>query len=262
MLARLAHRGPAGQAVCETEAATLGVAWTGPQAAADQVLHAEQAAQDRAGAGRLAAAMVVAGGVTLTRDPLGVAPLYFVRADDGALCFASEVKALLPISGNVQCLPPGHTHDGTGVHAYFKLFRRPELTSGPQRIAQELHDRLAAAVRECVDGREMGCWLSGGLDSSVMAALARPAADRLHTFAAGLAGAPDLAFARSVAQFIRAEHHEIIVSFEQMLAVLPTVIYHLESFDALLVRSSIINYLAGRAAADHVPAVLSGDGGA
>ena len=261
MLARITHRGPAGHDVCETEGATLGVAWTGPQAAAAQVLQTEQVAQDCAGAGRLARAVAGAAGLALTRDPLGVAPLYFARTDDGAVCFASEVKALLPISRNVHCLPPGHSHDGTGLHAYFRLAKQPDLASRPHLIAQELHHRLAAAVQECVNGGETGCWLSGGLDSSVMAALARPEVSRLHTFAAGLAGAADLEYARHVARFIRADHHEVIVSFDQMLAVLPTVIYHLESFDALLVRSSIINYIVGRGAADYVPAVLSGEGG-
>ena len=107
----------------------------------------------------------------------------------------------------------------------------------------------------------MACWLSGGLDSSGIAALAARTVRRLHTFAAGVCGAPDLAVARTVASFIGSQHHEIEVTFDEMLAVLPAVIYHLESFDALLVRSSIINYLAGRAAADYAPATLSGEGG-
>jgi asparagine synthase (glutamine-hydrolysing) len=94
-----------------------------------------------------------------------------------------------------------------------------------------------------------------------LAALVRPYVDRLPTFAAGLAGAPDLEYARCVADFIQSDHHEIITGLEEMLTVLPTVIYHLESFDALLVRSSIVNYLAAKAAADYVPAVFSGEGG-
>ena len=94
-----------------------------------------------------------------------------------------------------------------------------------------------------------------------LAALARPHVRKLHTFAAGVAGAPDLDYAREVAAFIDAEHHEAIVTFDQMLAVLPTVIYHLESFDALLVRSSITNYLVAGLASDYVARVFSGEGG-
>jgi asparagine synthase (glutamine-hydrolysing) len=128
-------------------------------------------------------------------------------------------------------------------------------------MAKELYHRLATAVEQRLEKGEVGSWLSGGLDSSAMAALARPHLEQLHTFAVGLPGAPDLEFARMVAGSIQAEHHEIVVSQEELLEVLPETIYHLESFDALLVRSSLTNYLAGRYAAEYVPAVLSGEGG-
>jgi asparagine synthase (glutamine-hydrolysing) len=94
-----------------------------------------------------------------------------------------------------------------------------------------------------------------------MAALARPHVKTLHTVAAGLPGAPDLQYAREVARHVQSEHHEVVADLGQMLAVLPDVIYHLESFDALLVRSSITNYLVGRLAAEYVPEVFSGEGG-
>jgi len=94
-----------------------------------------------------------------------------------------------------------------------------------------------------------------------MAALARPHVAKLHTFAAGLPGAPDLEYARVVAQFIRSDHHECLVRPDEIVSILPEVIYALESFDALLVRSSVMNYLAARAASEFVPAVFSGEGG-
>lgn len=107
----------------------------------------------------------------------------------------------------------------------------------------------------------MGSWLSGGLDSSTLAALMRPHVRTLHTFAAGLEGAPDLEFAREVAAYIHSDHHEVILTLDSMLEVLPKVIYHLESFDALLVRSSITNYMAAQLASEYVSEVLSGEGG-
>jgi asparagine synthase (glutamine-hydrolysing) len=171
------------------------------------------------------------------------------------------VKALLTVSRNPHLLPPGHRHDGERLTAYASLAKQPPLESEPQLVAEELRGLLTTSVQERINGDEVGCWLSGGLDSSAMAALARPQVKTLHTFAAGLVGASDVRHAREVAEFIRSDHHEVIVSFGEMLAVLPEVIYHLESFDALLVRSSIINFLAGRVAAEHVPAVLSGEGG-
>ena len=124
-----------------------------------------------------------------------------------------------------------------------------------------LKDHLTQAVQKCIQPDVFGAWLSGGLDSSALTALARPHTKVLHTFAGGLAGSEDLLYARSVAEFLRTEHHECAVSPADLLRVLPEVIYHLESFDALLVRSSVVNFIVAGHAAEFVPAVLSGEGG-
>jgi asparagine synthase (glutamine-hydrolysing) len=107
----------------------------------------------------------------------------------------------------------------------------------------------------------VGVWLSGGVDSSVIAALARPFVDRLYTFSAGIEGAPDLKYARKVAKHIDSEHYERIYNLNDMLEVLEKTIYHLESFDAPLVNSAVSNYLVAELASDYVPFVLSGEGG-
>jgi asparagine synthase (glutamine-hydrolysing) len=146
------------------------------------------------------------------------------------------------------------------MQTFSKVESQPVSGHSPGQIASELRLRLEQAVCKRVDNEVMGCWLSGGLDSSAMAALARPHVQELHTFSAGLAGAPDLEFARQVAEFLNAEYHEVCVTLDEILAVLPQVIYHLESFDALLVRSSVTNYLAAQRAADYVGAVFSGEG--
>lgn len=208
----------------------------------------------------MAQAAVDAAGPTLLRDPLGMAPLYYAHTDAGGLYFASEVKALLPFSRDVHILLPGHVYDGVQTRPFHRIQAGQPISTDPQPITRELRRRLEAAVQDCIVGDEMACWLSGGLDSSAIAALAVRSVRRLSTFAAGLPHAPDLAAARSVASFIRSEHYELPITFAEMLAALPDVIYHLESFDALLVRSSIINFLAGRAAADYAPAILSGEG--
>jgi asparagine synthase (glutamine-hydrolysing) len=261
MLSRIAHRGPAGSTICEAPGATLGVAWTHAQASAKQVLHNEQTAMDSAGPGRLALVAADSSGVRLTRDLVGVAPLYFAKSTTGTLYFASEVKALLPFARDVRILPPGHAYDGKQVRRYLSATPGPQLAGPPGPIARGLRTRLSTAVNHCLTGDEMASWLSGGLDSSIIAALARPGVRRLFTFAAGLPGASDLEFARVVARSIQSDHHEIVVDLDDMLAVLPDVIYHLESFDALLVRSSIVNYLAGRQAANYASSALSGEGG-
>jgi asparagine synthase (glutamine-hydrolysing) len=128
-------------------------------------------------------------------------------------------------------------------------------------VARELRHKLEQSVQRSANNGPVGAWLSGGLDSSTMAALARPYFDHFFTIAAGMAGSPDLYYANMVAEHIGSDHHEVIVDLEDMLEALPQVIYHLESFDPLLVRSSITNFLVARRAADFVPAIYSGEGG-
>jgi asparagine synthase (glutamine-hydrolysing) len=261
MLDRLNHRGPAGSEIIETGTATLGLVFRESETQVVEDLRPRGIARDGEGGSRLAEARGTGGRLVLTRDALGVAPLYYGRMADGTLCFASEVKALLALTGHIHEVPPGSFYDGVQIQTYFRLAQPPPRDASPSRTARELRQHLATAVQRRVGNGEVGSWLSGGLDSSAMAALARPHVDRLHTFAAGLAGAPDLAYAAEVAAFIGSHHHEVVLTFAQMLEVLPAVIYHLESFDALLVRSSITNYLVGQAAADFVPIVFSGEGG-
>jgi len=206
-------------------------------------------------------AAATADGVFLARDPLGVRPLYVGWTDGGALCFASEVKALLEVTRAVREFPPGAWYDDReGFQRFSETKPQPALDQETDEIASNLRLRLEQAVCRRINGDVMGSWLSGGLDSSAMVALARPHVRELHTFAAGLPGAPDLAFAQMVADFAETTHHQIVVTLDELLAVLPQVIYHLESFDALLVRSSITNYLVGKAAADYVGSVFSGEG--
>jgi asparagine synthase (glutamine-hydrolysing) len=197
----------------------------------------------------------------LERDALGVVPLYCGWLEDGALCFASEVKGLLEATGYVHELPPGCRYNGETLERFFSLTRQGPLTEAPERIAAELRFRLEKAVAKRIHSDEIGCYLSGGLDSSVMAALARPHVGRLRTVAAGVAGAPDLEYAREVADFIKSDHHEVIVTLEDMLRVLPDVIWHLESFDQLLVRSSIMQYFASQYIRQYVAEAFSGEGG-
>jgi len=266
MLNRIAHRGGGGQAVFEIDGVTLGVVRTRAQAARPAKTSAP--VHDYVGDGHYAEARVIDRRLHLARDPLGVSPLYYGRADDGALCFASEVKAMLEITRGIRELPPGHRFDGETADAHAPpaggqalVQEQPPLDDPPLVMVKALRGRLETAVRKCICEAAAGAWLSGGLDSSTMAALARPHVSKLCTFAAGMRGAPDLEYARQVARHLQSEHREVVVTLDQMLAVLPKVIYHLESFDALLVRSSITNYLVAKLAAEYVPEVFSGEGG-
>jgi len=258
MLDKLAHRGRVIEIV-ETPSATLGIVVSQYKPNSFKSLQLSNIAMDDAGAGHFA----YAGGkpLILKRDPLGVAPLYYGRTDEGLLSFASEVKGLLEVTRDVHEMPPGHSFDGHRKQAYFALKKMPMMVDTPNMIAKELRLRLEKAVEKRASEGEVGAWLSGGLDSSTLASLAHHHFHPFHTFTAGLSGAPDVENAQLVASFIRSEHHVRMVKIEDLLAVLPNVIYHLESFDAWLVRSSLLNYLVAQVAADFVPAVFSGEGG-
>jgi asparagine synthase (glutamine-hydrolysing) len=172
------------------------------------------------------------------------------------------VKGLLVATRVIHEMPPGYSFDGKQMTKNAEVtLQQPLENESPEFIAGELRKRLEEAVRVRIGNGDVGSWLSGGLDSSAMAAFARPHVTKLHTFAAGLPGAPDLDFARLAAEFIQSDHHELVVQPKEALSVLEDVIYALESFDALLVRSSLLNYLVAKAASDFVPAVFSGEGG-
>jgi asparagine synthase (glutamine-hydrolysing) len=262
MLDRISHRSN-GSRVSMTEAhsATLGMV--------PHTIRAEMPTQeqdfpfvcDAAGSERRACAMSTPSGLVLERDPLGVAPLYYGYTGQGRLCFASEVKALLVCSRNIRILPPGHRLTSVGLICLEKPGKKTPLRVPPEVFASELRSRLEAAVLSRLDEGNIGSWLSGGIDSSGLAALARRHVQTLHTFSAGLAGSPDLEYAQVCSSYIDSKHHEIVVKPEILFSILPEVIYYLESFDALLVRSSLMNFLVAKLASDYVPAVLSGEAG-
>ncbi|HLO29863.1 MAG TPA: asparagine synthase-related protein [Anaerolineales bacterium] len=261
MLDKMLHRGRDWRETLESQGTTFGVIGSKAQNSDRAELRSRNLVRDRVSQAHFAQAQVCPGTFILTRDALGVRPLYYGWTSEGTFCFASEMKGLLVATRDIHEMPHGQSFDGKQANKHTEIIVQLPGEGAPESFAVELRSRLEKAVQKRVGDGNVGVWLSGGLDSSTMAALARPNVDRLHTFAAGMPGAPDLQFAQIVAEFIDSDHHECIVQQDEIFSTLPDTIYALGSFDALLVRSSVMNYLVAKAASQFVPAVFSGEGG-
>ncbi len=215
----------------------------------------------------------------VARDHMGIVPLYMGHDEHGNLHVSSEMKALVPVCRNVREFPPGHlldSHEGEPRQYYHRAWRDYEAVRGGPTDPQAVREALEAAVRrQLMSDMPYGVLLSGGLDSSIIAATAKRFAARriedegrseawwpqLHTFAIGLEGAPDLRAAREVAAHIGSVHHEFHFTVQEGIDALSDVIYHLETYDVTTVRASTPMYLmARRIRAMGIKMVLSGEG--
>ena len=198
----------------------------------------------------------------VARDPLGIKPLYYGEIE-GAWVFASELKAISQHCQNVREFPPGsYYHSDKGFSTFYSV---PDLYPDSNVDVEELIKRVRQTVEESVIKRVMsdvplGAFLSGGLDSSIIAAVAKQHKKQLHTFSVGIGDSRDLEAARKVSAHIGTIHHEYIITPEEVNAKLPEIIYYLESFDQDLVRSAIPCYFTSRMAAEYVKVILTGEG--
>ncbi|NBD95257.1 MAG: asparagine synthase B [Gammaproteobacteria bacterium] len=214
----------------------------------------------------------------IARDPIGVMPLYLGRDEDGMLWVASEMKAIEPYCPQVETFPPGHVLDSADgeIRRWYRPawrdFEKADQAPDPARLRRALED---AVHRQMMGDVPYGVLLSGGLDSSLIAAIAKRYADhrvesddteeawwpRLHSFAIGLKGSPDLAAARIAAKAIGTQHHEFHYSVREGLDALDDVIAHIETCDVTTVRASTPMFLlARRIKAMGIKMVLSGEG--
>ncbi|KAG7197162.1 hypothetical protein KM043_007244 [Ampulex compressa] len=212
----------------------------------------------------------------IARDPYGVRPLFKLRSEDGQLAISSESKALMGIMKHLKCkytsepfqpgyyeeyeiLEDGRTKLLTSVN-YHKPGQMPEFqvytpwnALSPKDVHANIRKLLSAAVeKRLMADRRIGCLLSGGLDSSLIAALLVKHAKesdlpyKIQSFAIGMGDSPDILAARQVADYIGTEHHEITFSPQDVIEILDKVIYHLETCDITTVRASIGMYLIAR----------------
>ena len=226
----------------------------------------------------------------IARDPIGVIPLYIGYDSDGTVYVASELKALEGFCEQYEPFLPGHylwSEDlkkdsslftlHSSLKRYYKRdwFSYDAVKNNPASV-DAIHDGLVAAVkRQLMSDVPYGVLLSGGLDSSVISAIAEKFSEhriednsqtraywpRLHSFAVGLKGAPDLAKAKMVADHIGTVHHEINYTIQEGLDAIRDVIYYIETYDVTTVRASTPMYLLARVIKSMgIKMVLSGEG--
>ena len=200
-------------------------------------------------------------GFLAARDPFGIKPLYAGRDAEGSW-FASELKALPAACRDVKEIPPGSLLTESGeVRRWFNPpWRDPAsepVAAEPSVLTAKLE---TAVVKRLMSDVPLGVFLSGGLDSSIISGLVRRHRSDLHSFAVGMDGAPDLPAARCVADHLGTRHHEYRYTPTEATRALEHVIYHLESYDAALIRSAVPCYFVSKLASEHVKVVLSGEG--
>ena len=215
----------------------------------------------------------------IARDPIGVIPLYIGYDDNGTIYVASELKALEGQCQRYEPFLPGHyywSREGRMRQYYQRDWMQFDAVKDNPASVEAIRDALTAAVkRQLMSDVPYGVLLSGGLDSSVISALAEKFSEhrieddsktraywpRLHSFAVGLKGAPDLAKARLVAEHIGTVHHEINYTIQEGLDAIRDVIYYIETYDVTTVRASTPMYLLARVIKSMgIKMVLSGEG--
>ncbi|MBR2178494.1 MAG: asparagine synthase B, partial [Paludibacteraceae bacterium] len=215
----------------------------------------------------------------IARDPIGVIPLYIGYDADGTVYVASELKSLEGQCERYEPFLPGHYYwsKTPGMKRYYKRdWMDYDAVKDNGASVSAVHDALEDAVkRQLMSDVPYGVLLSGGLDSSVISAIAEKYSEmrieddsktkaywpRLHSFAVGLKGAPDLAKAKLVADHIGTVHHEINYTVQEGLDAIRDVIYFIETYDVTTVRASTPMYLLARVIKSMgIKMVLSGEG--
>ena len=215
----------------------------------------------------------------IARDPIGVIPLYIGYDADGTVYVASELKALEGQCERYEPFLPGHYYwsKNPGIKRYYQRdWMKYDAVKNNGSDEEEIRQSLRQAVkRQLMSDVPYGVLLSGGLDSSIVSAIAERYSEnriedngqtraywpRLHSFAVGLKGAPDLEKARLVADYIGTVHHEINYTIQEGLDALHDVIYFIETYDVTTVRASTPMYLLARVIKSMgIKMVLSGEG--
>ena len=181
------------------------------------------------------------------RDPIGIRPLFYGYSDIGTIMFASEAKNLIGLTGRVMPFPPGHYYADGKFICYCDITEvKTVICDDIDMVCKSIHDKLAAGIVKRLDSDvPVGFLLSGGLDSSLVCSIAAKVQSKpIRTFAIGMTNdAIDLKYAKAVADYIHSDHTEVIITKEDVLDALETVISILGTYDITTIRASIGMYL-------------------
>ena len=190
-------------------------------------------------------------GFIAARDPIGIRPLYYGYTDSGEIVFASEPKNLVGLVGKIMPFPPGHYYIDGKFICYADMSKVESVCHDDLETAcKKIHEKLVAGIeKRLVADAKVGFLLSGGLDSSLVCAVAARKSDKpIRTFAIGMAtDAIDLKYAKEVADYIGSEHTEVIITRDDVIASLDKLIYILGTYDITTIRASMGMYLLCKA---------------
>ena len=192
-----------------------------------------------------------AGEYIAARDPIGIRPLYYGYDKDGTIIFASEAKNLVELTDKIMPFPPGHYYKGGQFVCYCDIAKVDAVCHDDlETVCRNIHDKLVAGVeKRLVADAKVGFLLSGGLDSSLVCAIAaKKSKEPIKTFAIGMSeDAIDLKYAKQVAEYIGSEHKEVFMTPDEVLESLETVIQLLGTYDITTIRASMGMYLVCKA---------------
>lgn len=199
------------------------------------------------------------------RDPIGIRPLYYGYDESGTIIFASEAKNLVGLTAKIMPFPPGHYYRQGEFICYCDIANVEQvLPDDLETVCQNIREKLVCGVeKRLVADAKVGFLLSGGLDSSLVCAIAaKKSSAPIRTFAIGMSeDAIDLKYAKQVADFIGSEHTEVIICKEDVIGALETVVHLLGTFDITTIRASIGMYLVCKWIHEHtdVRVLLTGE---